>query len=154
MLQLDAYIPGEYASNEDKIQLYQEIENAKNVNDLKDIKKKVRDIYGKIPNEVQLLFKKRRIDILLSGEEFDDVSEYESAIEIKLSKKFSEINGIGNCLFESLQSYLDKIQVTYMQKVLKLRLKKEGNWILDFETIVEVISTIYKKLSKNDNINI
>lgn len=154
MLQLDAYIPGEYASNEDKIQLYQEIENAKNVNDLKDIKKKVRDIYGKIPNEVQLLFKKRRIDILLSGEEFDDVSEYESAIEIKLSKKFSEINGIGNCLFESLQSYLDKIQVTYMQKVLRLRLKKEGNWILDFETIVEVISTIYKKLSKNDNINI
>jgi len=148
MLQIDAYIPGEYASKEDKIQLYQEIENAKTDNDLKDIKKKVRDVFGKIPNEVQLLFKKRRIDLLLEGEEFDDVSEYTNAIEIKLSKKFSEINGIGNCLFESLQSYLEKIQVTYMQKILKIRLKKEGNWLLDFETIVEVISTIYKKLSK------
>lgn len=147
MLQIDAYIPGEYATKEDKIQLYQEIENAKTEQALKDIKKKVRDVYGKIPDEVNLLFKKRRIDILLTGEEFEDVSEYSEAIEIKLSKKFSEINGIGNCLFESLQSYLDKIQVTYMQKVLRIRLKKEGNWLLDFETIVEVISTIYKKLS-------
>lgn len=148
MLQIDAYIPGEYASKEDKIQLYQEIENTKDENELKQIKRKVRDVYGKIPNEVQLLFKKRRIDILLTEEEFDDVSEYTNALEMKLSKKFSEINGIGNSLFESLQSYLDKLQVTYMQKVLRLRLKKEGNWLLDFETIVEVISSIYKKFSK------
>lgn len=148
MLQIDAYIPGEYATKEDKIQLYQEIENAKTHNDLKDIKKKVRDVFGKIPNEVQLLFRKRKIDITLEEEEFDDVSEYSNAIEIKLSKKFSEINGIGNKLFESLQSYLDKLQVTYMQKVLRLRLRKEGNWLLDFETIVDVISTLYKRCSK------
>lgn len=145
---IDAYIPEEYASNEDRIQLYQEIENAKTEEDLLDIKKHVRDVYGRLPKEVENLIDKRKIDIYLLGEEFEKTNEYNDCIELVLSTKFSELNGIGNALFESLQPYLDKIVVTYLQKVLRIRLKKEGNWIKDLQTIVVVIKTLYEKFSK------
>ena len=74
--------------------------------------------------------------------------EYETAVEIILSKTFSSINGIGSALFESIAPYLEKTQVTYLKRVLKIRLKKEGNWMKDFETIVNIIITLYKRFSK------
>ena len=148
LFKIDAYIPEKYASNEDRIQLYQEIENAKNDQEIKEIKRHVRDVYGRLPVEVENLIEKRKIDIYLGEEEFEKTNEYNDFIELILSKKFSEISGIGNHLFECLQPYLDKIVVTYLQKILRIRLKKDGNWIRDLESIVTVIRTLYKKFSK------
>ena len=145
MFSVDAYIPDEYASKEDKIQLYQEIDACRSEKDLKNIKRKIRDIYGRIPEEVELLFKSKLIDIYISEEEFSDVNEYPTSIEIVLSKKFSSINGMGSLLFEVLEPYINKIQLSYIQKILKLRLKKEDNWIKDLEVILECISKLYHK---------
>ena len=97
---------------------------------------------------ISLLFEKRRLDILLSEEQFKDVMEYGDTIEIILSKKFSELNGIGNYLFEALSPLLNKIQVTYLQKVLKIRLTRQNNWLKDLETIVDVVTDLYNKFSK------
>ncbi len=149
LLQLNAYIPGEYASKEDKIQLYQQIENAKNVAELKQIKKNVRDIYGKLPDEVNLLFKKREIDILLSHESFDRITELYGNLEIVLSKKFSSISGIGAPLFEALEPLLDVVTVSYLQKTLRIKLKKEGNYLLTLETLAHVVIDLYNRFSNN-----
>lgn len=148
LFKIDAYVPDEYMVNEDKIELYQEIENAETNKELQHIKTKMRDIYGKIPHEVLALINKRRIDLLLENEEFETTNEYSNNIELVLSQKFSSISGIGSALFEMLTPYLNKITVTYLQKVLKIRLKKEDNWIKDLETIVECIDTLYIKYSK------
>ena len=151
LFKIDAYIPDEYMQKEDKIELYQEIENAKNLQELTGIKSKLRDIYGRIPHEVTLLLNKRRIDILMENEEFENVNEYSDTIEIILSEKFSSKSGIGSALFEVLAPYLSKISVTYIHKVLKIRLKKEDNWMKDLETIIEVIVSIYKKYKARTN---
>ena len=145
LFKIDAYIPDEYMQKEDKIELYQEIENSKNLQELSAIKAKLRDIYGKIPHEVSLLLNKRRIDILMNNEEFESVNEYSDTVEIILSEKFSSKSGIGSALFETLESYISKITVTYIHKVLRIRLKKENNWMKDLETIIECIVSIYKK---------
>ena len=152
LFKIDAYIPDAYMGKEDKVELYQEIENAKNLQELSIIKSKLRDIYGRIPNEVLMLLNKRRIDILINNEEFDSVNEYPETIEIILSEKFSSKSGIGSALFEALEPYISKISVTYIHKVLRLRLKKENNWIKDLETIIECIVSIYKKhkIKSND----
>ena len=73
LFNIDAYIPSSYAGNEDKIQLYQEIESAKTIQDLNQIRKQVRDIYGRLPDEVVSLLDKRKVDIYMDGEEFDKV---------------------------------------------------------------------------------
>ncbi len=81
----------------------------------------------------------------MNNEEFDKVNEYQDSIEIVLSDKFSSKSGIGSALFEAVAPYLSKISVTYIHKVLKIRLKKEDNWMKDLSTIIEVIVTLYKK---------
>ena len=151
LFKINAYIPDEYMQKEDKVELYQEIENAKNLQELSVIKAKLRDIYGRIPHEVMLLINKRRIDILMNNEEFDKVNEYTDSVEVVLSDKFSSKSGIGSALFECLAPYLSKISVTYIHKVLKIRLKKEDNWMKDLETLVEVIVSLYKKYKAKTN---
>ena len=151
LFKIDAYIPDQYMQKEDKVELYQEIENSKNLQDLTAIKSKLRDIYGRIPHEVILLLNKRRIDILMNNEEFESVNEYSDTVEIVLSEKFSSKSGIGSTLFEALESYISKITVTYIHKILRIRLKKEGNWIKDLETIIECIVSIYKKYKAKTN---
>ena len=151
LFKIDAYIPDEYMQKEDKVELYQEIENAKKLQELTGIKAKLRDIYGRIPSEVLLLINKRRIDILMSNEEFENVNEYSDTVEIVLSDKFSSKSGIGSVLFEALEPYLSKITVTYIHKILKIRLKKEDNWMKDLETIIEVIVSLYRKYKARTN---
>lgn len=145
LFKINAYIPEGYMKKEDKVEIYQEIENSKNIKDLQAIKSKLRDIYGKIPEEVLMLVNKKRIDLLIENEEFDSVNEFSDYIDIILSKQFTSISGIGNSLFESLAPYLSKLSVTYIQKVLKIRLKKIDNWIKDLETIIECIDKLYKR---------
>lgn len=148
MFNIEAYVPDSYVRSQDKIELYQDIENAKNEKELKAVRAKIRDIYGQIPEEVSTLINKRRIDILIGHEEFSDIKEYPEVIEIILSKKFTDLNGIGQQLFEVLAPYLEKIQVSYLKKVLKIRLKKIDNWMKDLETIIECIDVLYNKRVK------
>ena len=149
--EINAYIPNEYASKEDKIQLYQEIENAKTVADLDEIKKRIRDMHGRLPDEVKLLLKKRRLDILLAGIEFDGTIEIGNAIEIKLSQQFSNIEGVGAYLFDAIAPFIDSINISYVQKTLKVKVYKKGNWLLTLETLVDNIRTIYKRFSKRSD---
>ena len=151
LFKIDAYIPDEYMVKEDKVEFYQEVENAKNLQELARIKTKLRDIYGRIPHEVNMLLNKRRIDILMENEEFETVNEYSDSIEIVLSDKFSSKSGIGSTLFEALSPYLNKISVTYIHKVLKIRLKKADNWMKDLETIIECVVSIYRKYKARTN---
>ena len=148
LFKIDAYIPVDYASKEDKIELYQEIDACKTEADLKRINKRIRDIYGKLPTEVNLLIKEKRLDILMNNEEFDKVNDYQTNVEIVLSKKFSNISGIGNVLFDVLKDYMDIIAVSYINKTLKIRMQKEDDWMKSFETILNCIHDIYIEYKK------
>jgi len=148
LFNINAYVPDGYVNKEDKIELYQEIEDAKNIKELKAVRARIRDIYGRIPEEVSTLINKRRVDILMQNEEYEDIKEYPDSVEIIMSKKFANINGIGQQLFEVLAPYIDKIQVSYLKKVLKIRLKKIDNWMKDLETIIECIDVLYNKYAK------
>ena len=70
------------------------------------------------------------------------------SIEIVMSNKFTNIEGIGQNLFEVLNPYISKISVTYLNKVLKIRLQKEDNWVKDLGIIIECVSVLYKQHKK------
>lgn len=151
MFSIDAYIPEGYASDEEKIQLYQEIDGAKTQQELKEIKKKIRDIYGRLPDEVKLLIDRKRVDILVKNEEIKDVLEYPDNVAIILSKKFSAINGIGMELFDAIQEYMDVIKVSFINKELKITILKKNNWFLTLETILDVVHKLYLKRKNKSN---
>lgn len=143
LFDIDAYIPSDYASKSDKIVLYQELENINKESDLNKFAKKVRDIYGKMPEETSLLIKKKLIDILSDFEEFTSVNDCEDKVDLSLSSSFSRIDGIGSDLFNSLLPMMNRLRVTFLNKVLVVSLYKQGNWLDDLEKVMRNIHSVY-----------
>lgn len=138
---IDAYIPGEYASKSDKIQLYQELDDIKNEQDLQGFIRKIHDIYGKIPEEVSLLVNKKRCDLYMEMEEFDAIEEIDGAILVCLSASVGRINGIGNELFDVLVPYLATLHVSFVNRQIRYKFDKKGDWL---KTIYEVLKKTHE----------
>jgi transcription-repair coupling factor (superfamily II helicase) len=127
----------------DKIELYQELEDVKNDKDLAAFSKKIRDIYGRIPDETKLLIQKKRIDLLSTEVEFKSIDETTDLIDILLSDAFSQVNGIGADLFNALLPYLSIVKVSFLEKRLRLRITKSEKWLDDLEAIMTLIHKLY-----------
>ena len=141
-LAFDAYIPKEYASDSDKIELYHDILAASSIDSLNEIKAKVRDVYGRLPEEVEQLFYKRAIDLMVKQCEINDIKENKMNVELYLGDNFINIKGIGNILFEALIPYLSIIKISYLNHKFKIVMNKKGNWLIDLENILKSLVNI------------
>ena len=141
-LSIDAYIPSTFANDSDKIEIYQEILNAPSIEALLRIKARTRDIFGKLPEEVEKLFIKRSIDLLKADAKVDRMSEYPKSIELILSKDYINIRGIGNILFEAMIPYLKTIKVSYVKNEFKILIMKNSGWLIVLEKILESLVNI------------
>ena len=130
---IDAYIPQTFAENDNKIEIYQKIISINNVDELNKYQEVLTDQYGKLPNNVELLFKKREIDIYFAGDPFDSYNDYKDRIDIKLTSDFSNINGIGSTLFTALIIYINKIKVSYRERQINISVLKISDWL---ETLI------------------
>ena len=145
VFKIDAYIPKDYVINSDKIALYQELENAKSEDELDTIAKHMRDIYGKLPDQVSLLILKKKIDLLSEKEEYSRVDEGEGYIDIYMSEAFSHINGIGVDLFNLLAPYLAFMKVNFVDKKVHIRMAKRRDWIHDVYRLLDVVDQLYSR---------
>lgn len=144
VLNIDAYIPNTYARDSDKIELYQEILHCPSLEDLLYIKEKTRDVYGRLPKEVEMLFAKRNIDLLAREAQVVKLEEKNRFVEIILGESFIKIKGIGNILFESLIPYLAFVKISYANNVFKIQLDKRAKWIKDLENILKSLLEIQR----------
>ena len=141
-LSIDAYIPSTFANDSDKIEIYQEILTAPSVEALLRIKARTRDIFGKLPDEVEKLFQKRNIDLLRREARIDRISDNPKSIELVLSKDYINIRGIGNILFEAMIPYLKTIKVSYIKNEFKILVFKNQGWLKVVEDILESLVNI------------
>ena len=143
-LNVDAFIPNSYAKEGDKIELYQDILHAPSTEDLLRIKEKTRDIYGRLPEEVEALFTKRNIDLLVRDAHVLKLEEKNKYVEIQLGDEYINIKGIGNILFEALIPFLAFVKISYANNVFKIQLSKGSKWISDLESILNSLLEIQK----------
>nr|MCR5490717.1 hypothetical protein [Bacilli bacterium] len=122
---------------------YQALEDVKDDKQLAVFGQNMKDVYGKIPKEVELLIQKKRIDLLTEEEEFKSIEELPNQIDIYMSDRFSRINGIGATLFEKLIPWMKVLRVSFVQKQLRICVKKEGEWMDALEKIVKTIHKVY-----------
>lgn len=142
-LLIDAYLPSDYIEKIDKIDLYQEIDNIKSLKELDDLKNKIIDIYGQMPNEVSLLFVKREITFIIDTDpNFDKVIDGKDFVDLVLSLELSNKDGVGVLLFKALTNYLKYIKVTYTNKQIKIRVFKMNNWIYKLKDIIYAIKSL------------
>ena len=141
-LDIDAYIPNSYAKEGDKIELYQEILHAPTLFELETIKTKTRDVYGRLPEEVESLFAKRSIDLLTKEAHVLKLQDKSKFVEINLGDEYINIKGIGNILFEALIPFLAFVKISYANNVFRIVLNKGKNWVYDLENILKSLLEI------------
>lgn len=146
LFNIDAYIPKSYAISSDKIELYQDLENAKNEKELDEVAKHMRDVYGKMPKQVSLLLLQKRINFLMEYKEFYKVEQIASFVDILLSDSFTAIPHIAVDLFNTLLPYLNDIKVNFVDKKVHIRLDKKGNddWIDELYKIMQTVHALYE----------
>lgn len=148
LFSIDAYIPQEYASKSDKVELYHELDDIKTEEELVAFKKRLKDIYGRLPKEAELVITKKRIDILADSEEFDTLEEVQGRVELTLSSAFTKIDGIGTDLFEALTPYLGVLRVMFVDRKLKFILVERENWLNVLEKVLRTTHEIYMSRRK------
>lgn len=144
MLPIDAFFPEDYAPGGDKVALYQELSDCMDDKSINRFRRKLRDVYGKLPPQVELLIQKRKIDAMLLHPEFVSLEIYGDELAILLSEGWTSINGIGVELFEEMVPYINETKVSFYEKKLQIRVKKTGDWVTRLENILRII----RKLSE------
>lgn len=155
LLDVDAYIPSTYASNEDKIEMYQKVLEAKTTDRVDLLRDDFRDIYGVIPGSLDLLFVKRKVDIHLKSDNalFEDLKEFPDRVDLILSINFTNINGIGSSLFTALFQYINQIKISYVNKKVHILIYKKTNWLTLTLKIMEIILKLYNTYIKAERID-
>lgn len=141
-LALDSYIPNSYINEGDKLEVYQEIQSITSFAQLELFTKKMKDIYGKLPQEVTLLIRKRKIDILASHPFVEEMKEEMGAIVVTMTQEASSINRIGITLFERLGPLAKNIKASFINRKIKMRLMKSHTFLDDLEKLLTVITQL------------
>jgi len=146
-LAIDAYIPEKYADNPDKIELYQAIDDAKTSEELESIRQYIRDLYGRMPDEVVLLLRKRQLDLYVKHPSLESIKETKEYIDVQLSRAFVFLNRAGTTLFDRVRMLMPMIRVNYQNRELKIRLFKKGVWFDNLEGLLKNIIDVYDSLA-------
>lgn len=123
-LQVDAYIPKQFAPEDgEKLSLYQRIEKIQQADELKELIDEVKDQYGRLPNEVRLLFEKKQLDILANEPMVDDIKDTQRDLRIIFTKAWSsQIDGVR--LFEQMNKLSRSIALRYREGRVILSIPK------------------------------
>ena len=122
-----SYIPQKFAPDDfDKLSMYQEIDRITSEEDLSTYEEKVKDEYGRLPVEVDTLFTKRKLDILLNDDDVDSYKEINNTYEITFSKEFSDhVDGVK--LFEIFSKISKDINLRYKNQKITATIPKVKN---------------------------
>lgn len=135
-LSIDAYIPKSFTEEDyEKITFYQQVDSITTLDELLKLMDEIQDNYGHLPKEVELLFEKKRLDILLNEAAIFSFKEYPKDVECVFTKEYSNtLDGVK--LFEMVNSLSRSILLRYHQEKIHLRFPKQKDWL---KMVVEVI---------------
>ena len=149
-LNINGYIPSSFVNDENKLQIYQDLLKVNTLDELEEEKDNIRDVYGKIPEEVELLLIKRKVEIYLNYDCFESLKEFETNIQLVLSEKFSMIEGIGSSLFTALISLLKYLKISYIDKKINISISKKSDYVFVLLNVFEIVYKLYN-INANEN---
>ena len=149
-LNINGYIPSSFVNDENKLQIYQDLLKVNTLDELEEEKDNIRDVYGKIPEEVELLLIKRKVEIYLNYDCFESLKEFETNIQLVLSEKFSMIEGIGSSLFTALLSLLKYLKISYIDKKINISISKNSDYVFVLLNVFEIVYKLYN-INANEN---
>ena len=125
---LDSYIPESFTSNDyDKLNLYHRLDKIDNKTDLLEYYLEVKDEFGKLPKEIESLFDKKQIELLMELKYVESIRIQGNMIVAILTKTFSDtVDGMK--LFEYCANLSKDIKIRYIKNKLEFSIqnRREG----------------------------
>ena len=148
--ELNAYVPSDFAENEEKMEIYQDILNVKTFEELDNYRKELKDRYGKLPESIEVLFLKAELMLRLNKEYVKELNDYDTTLDLVLSEEVNDINGFGTMLFTGTVRYMNTIKLMFIDNLIHIRLSKSDEWIEILLNVLKIIDEIY--LTKKGNV--
>lgn len=149
MLNIDAYIPKNYFTNDfEKIDLYKQIDKVKSIDELIKLKEEMIDKTGKLPDSINMLFEKKSIDLFESKGVIESYNEYDKYVLIKLSKDFMKYKGIGIPIFDLACKISNTISLKFQHDRIECQIKKLDKWIYIASKFVSGLNTLKEQYEK------
>jgi transcription-repair coupling factor (superfamily II helicase) len=137
-IKIDGYVPKEYAPEDnEKIDFYKKIEKVQSLEELSIMKESIVDQHGKMPSNVQYLFEKKHLDIIINDETVSSFKERNGVINIEFTEQFSDnVNGVK--LFELFTNINRNIKIRYTNHKIVVNIPKTKN---NLDTAIKLIET-------------
>ncbi|OQC10994.1 MAG: Transcription-repair-coupling factor [Tenericutes bacterium ADurb.Bin087] len=144
---LEAYIPDDFASKSEKFDIYLEIKKSKKMKELKDFEQKVIDMYGKLPQSLEILFLKRQVELVVNSRAnfIEEIKDEDVYIDILPGSAFLDIQGSLVSLNNQIGDTYRNIRFITQDGKIKLRIIKRGDWFHAYAAIVKAIVSIVRE---------
>lgn len=122
------YIPAPFTSSDgDKLSLYQDLKAVRSMHELEEYRKKIEDLYGRIPKEVLELFESRKMDLFVNEPGVDSLKENKNQIVITMDPKWSS-EADGMRLFEAISRISRSINLAYKNREIQVSFEKKRQY--------------------------
>ncbi len=136
-LKIDGYIPEEYIDSDiEKLELYQKIQGATTINTIDSLRNDFLDYYGHLPEVVENLVLKRKLDILATRENIEDIRNENDAIVIVFKEEFAK-KIKGDEFFVDINRLFTKPKFRQFEGKITVEVKNDEN---AFRRIIELLS--------------
>jgi len=136
--EVDNYIPIDFSIDYEKLNLYQRIEKVSTLASLTQLKDEIVDRFGKLPNQVNLLFSKKQVELMLESNKFEKFDEFEKECRLTLSKEYCDsLDGVK--FFEGINKISSDIKLKYFSGCIILSIIKKKNWLEILNRVVNFV---------------
>ena len=138
-ISVDGYIPDNYVESDfEKLELYQKLDKARTISDLNSLKAEFTDYYGRLPQAIETLLEKRKLDILSSYEIVDDIIDHGKNVEVRFTKQAAQ-KIAGDQLFIQAHQLFTKPQFKAFQNQITIIIQKDGQWLNHLNQLLEKV---------------
>ena len=109
------------------------------ISSLEILHRKIRDIYGRLPKEVEKILLKRKIDILAASSNIESIFEEESSIVITLTKELCSQTGFATKFGNKVASIVEHLKVSFVDKRFIIRVIKNKN---SLDNLLYILNTV------------
>lgn len=137
---VDGYIPDDYVESDyEKLELYQRLDKAKTMSELNSLKAEFDDYYGNLPEAIQALIEKRKLEILSHYSIIEDIKDHGKKLEIIFSPNaFETISG--DKLFILANQLFTKPAFKSLDNQVTITIQKNNQWLNRLNEFIETLS--------------
>ncbi|MGL4382261.1 MAG: TRCF domain-containing protein, partial [Bacilli bacterium] len=143
------YIPQDYQLDDnDKIKLYQNIYDIKNVAEFEPLQTKLEDLYGKLPLEIKDIINKRKFEILVHNLKRIKVIEESNKLQIQLDTNINNKKQVKE-IFSIIDDFGAIVSIEIKYQKIHLSFYKIKNYL---SSVNDVLLSLKGVLSDEQNI--